>query len=299
MRKKQFDLHLHTYYSDGKDSPRKIFQLAKNAGLRLISITDHNSIGHVREEEALARKFRINYLPGVELSCKYEGRHIHLAGYGFNPNSGVLATTLQKIQRGRRKGILQVVSKLRKSGFHITSPEILGLKAEYYGLAHIIGLLMKKRNDRRRILSEVGSTDIFAIINHYFSAASDAYVPERYLPAVSAIKLIRRAGGIVALAHPGAHLRYQDDRLVAQLKKAGLECLEGFTPKHNWDQVVHYEMLAKKLNLIITAGSNFHEDFHQNDIPIVTPIGFMKTPGRIFDKFNSYARRKLGFRLQY
>lgn len=295
MLKKQFDLHLHSCYSDGKDLPEAIFRRARRARLSLISITDHNSISHIPEEKKLAVTHQLPYLPGVELSCVYEGRHIHLLGYGFDHTRSELKKIIAQIQAQRRADIFTIVRKLQTIGFDITTEELTRLKAEYYGLAHIIDILFKKPTEKRRILKEVGSRDIFAIINHYFAVAQEAYVPEQYLPAVKVIKLIRACGGITSLAHPGSHLAYRDDRLVAQLAACGLSGIEVFTPKHNWDQIIHYEILTKKLKLVATAGSNYHEDFHQHDIPIVTPIGFLKTPEEIFDRFMRYVVEKTKF----
>lgn len=299
MLKKQLDLHLHSYYSDGKDSPQTIFKRAKQVRLSLISITDHNSISHIAEEKKLSAAYRLNYLPGVELSCVYEGRHIHLLGYGFAALRPELKNIITRIQKQRRDGILLIIQKLRANGFDIGASELDSLHAEYYGLAHVIQILLKKPTEKRRILKEVGGGDIFSIINYYFSTAKEAYVPEQYLPAVKMIKLIAACGGITSLAHPGSHLKYGDDRLIAKLAACGLSGMEVFTPKHNWDQIIHYEILAKKLKLVSTAGSNYHEDFHQNDIPIVTPIGFLKTPEEIFDRFVNYLVKHTNFRPPY
>lgn len=299
MYKKQFDLHLHTFYSDGHNSPGVVLNRAKQSGLDLVAITDHNSSAHIGEELKQAERIRLNFLPGIELSCVYEGRHIHLLGYGFDHRDAELKKLLAKIQGRRRAGIFLITRKLRGLGFSIADAELKSLPTEYYGLTHIIHCLLKKPEERGRIIKEVGSADLFAIINHYFAAASEAYVPEDYLPAVKAIKLIRRIGGIVSLAHPGSHLTYKEDRLIEQLKACGLDALEVFTPKHNWDQIVHYEVLAKTLGLGVSGGSNYHEDFHQHDIPVVTPIGFLKTPPEIFDNFVSLLEKRTKFRLKY
>lgn len=291
ISKKQFDLHLHTNFSDGRESPKKVLSRAKKAGLSLVSITDHNSITHIEEEIEFARSLKLNTLPGVELSAIYQNRHLHLLGYGFKKTKA-LQSTLKQVQQKRKAGVLKIAAKLRHFGFEIEDKELTDLPTEYLGLAHIIRILLQKPAEKIRILKEAGSADIFAIINHYFSQAKEAYVPEDYLPAVRMIKLIRAQGGFVSLAHPGSHLGYHEDYIVHQLAACGLEAIEVFTPKHNWDQIIHYEMLAKKLNLVITAGSNYHEDFHQQDIPVVTPIGFLKTPARIFDDFMKFAKKK-------
>ncbi|MDP2933576.1 MAG: PHP domain-containing protein [bacterium] len=299
MQKKQFDLHLHTYYSDGKESPLSVLKMVKKAGLSLVSLTDHNSLSHILEAKKIAGRLRLNLISGIELSCIYQNKHLHLLGYAFDAKDGELKKVVHKIQARRKKGILKIAKKLRDLGFDIQNKELAALPAEYYGLAHIIRILQKKPRENRRILNEVGSSDIYAIINHYFAEAKEAYVPEDYLPAVKMIKLIRASGGFVSIAHPGSHLSYPEDGIIASLKACGLEAIEVFTPKHNWDQVVHYEMLAKKLKLTVTAGSNYHEDFHQQDIPIVTPLGFLKTPPEVLDNLLDFLKKRTGYKLLY
>jgi predicted metal-dependent phosphoesterase TrpH len=299
MPKKQFDLHLHTNYSDGKDTPAVVLKRAKQAGLGLTSITDHNTITHCNEELILADKYRVNFLPGIELSVIYEGVHLHLLGYGFNLKNRELGRVVGAMQKKRRTGIFLIAKKLRALGFDVQDGELKNLPAEYFGLAHIIHILLNKPSEKKRIITEVGSADIFAIIKYYFAQAQEAYVPEDYLPAVKMIKLIKSAGGIISIAHPGSHLRFRQDVLISQLAACGLDALEVFTPKHNWDQIVHYQILAKKLKLGVTVGSNYHEDFQQHDIPVITPIGFMKTPTEVFDNFIHFLYSKTKFRLKY
>lgn len=299
MYGKQLDLHLHTHYSDGKDSPEQVLTRAKSAGLKLVSIVDHNTCSHIGEELDLADRLNLNFLPGVEFSAIYEDRHIHLLGYAFDHKDRELKKMLSEIQERRRRGIFLTTKKLRRLGFDITDPELRILPTEYYGLTHIIHALLNKPAEKTRILKEVGSADLFAIINHYFAQAREAYVPEDYLPAVKVIKLVKRCGGIVSIAHPGSHLSYKEDPLIERLAACGLDAVEVFTPKHNWDQIVHYEVLARRLKMTTTVGSNYHEDFHEHDIPIVTPIGFLKTPPGIYDAFAEYLQAHTAFRLKY
>ncbi|MCL5435775.1 MAG: PHP domain-containing protein [Patescibacteria group bacterium] len=299
MYEKQFDLHLHTYYSDGKDSPKMVLVRAKENNLKLVSIVDHNTCSHIPEELEIADRLNLNLLPGVEFSAVYEGHHIHLLGYGFDYKNRELRTMLSEIKGRRRQGIFLITKKLRQLGFDIADSQLRALPTEYYGLTHIIHALLNKPAEKQRILKEVGSADLFAIINHYFSQAREAYVPEDYLPAVKVIKLVKSCGGIISIAHPGSHLSYKEDLLIEQLAACGLDAIEVFTPKHNWDQIVHYEVLAERLQMTITVGSNYHEDFHEHDIPIVTPLGFLKTPPAIYDAFAEYLKNHTTFRIKY
>lgn len=292
MQQTQFDLHLHSYLSDGKESPDTVLRRAKKAGLSLVSLTDHNTVTDVSSEAALARNLKLGFLSGVELSCELRGLHIHLLGYGFNPSDKRLRAALARIQRKRRAGILSMIGKLQRAGFAIAPRQLAALPTEYPGLVHVLHLLNQRAANRRKILHEARTDDLFPVINYYFSPNGIAYMPEPYFEAEAAIKLIHAAGGIAALAHPGSHLSYKQDNIIAALARHGLDGLEVFTPKHNWDDVIHYEMLARKLKLAVTAGSNYHEDFHRQDISTITPIGFLKAPAAIYQEFITYLQKR-------
>ena len=184
---------------------------------------------------------------------------------------------------------------LQKNGFPVSFTDIKKIRADYPGLAHVVKILLNDSAMKRKIKKDVGTTDIFSVINHYFSKGKSTYVEERFPSAKIVIKTVKKAGGIVSLAHPGFHLSFSEDKIVEKLKKYGLDCLEVFTPKHNWEQTIHYELLAKKLHLVITAGSDYHYIEHKTKIPLASPLGFQKIPPEVYDDFVNYLKKKTSY----
>ena len=296
MRLKQFDLHLHSYYSDGHDSLKKLVKRAKKAGFSLISITDHNTLEHLENCARIAKDLKINILPGAEIGVTINGKDLHLLAFGFEKNNSGIKKLFNYLKRKRKKEIEKITLRLRKNNFLITLDEINGIRADYPGLAHIVRIMLKKPAIKKRIKKEVGSSNVYSIINHYFSKGKLAYVQEKFPSAKTVIKTIKKAGGIVSLAHPGFHLSFSEDKIIQKLKKSGLDCLEVFTPKHNWEQTIHYELLSRKLNLVITAGSDYHFIEHKTLIPLASPLGFQKIPPGVYDDFLKYLKKKTDYK---
>ena len=296
---KQFDLHLHSYYSDGKDSPRQVLSRAKRAGLLLTALTDHNTLEHLSEARRAGEKLKINVLPAMEISAVFSGKQIHLLALCFDQRNKTLVKLITNLQKRRRKEIFRVTKKLRKLGFIIADEALTKIRPDYWEFSHVINLLLKNAANKKKILREVGDLDVFNIINAYFAKGKAAYVPEKFPSAIGVIKTIKQAGGITILAHPGFHLAFTDDSIIKQLASRGLDALEVFTPKHNWQQITHYEILAKKLKLAITAGSDYHAEIHKAHIPLGSPVGLLRLPNRVFNNFVKFLHSRMGYRSFY
>lgn len=298
MSHNQFDIHLHSSFSDGSESPESVLRIARRAGLFLVSITDHNTLKHLIPTEKLAAKLKIRSIPGVEIGTSYKNHELHILGYCFDRNNKTIKKLFADLKTKRDREVNTILAKLKILGFSVPRQKISGLSVQYLGLSHIIHILLGDKKHKKRILSELGTTDIFEIINKYFSPGKPAYVPEKFPGSLSVIRAIRRAGGFAVLAHPGFHLSFKEDRVIKDLAAAGLEGLEVFTPKHNWQQIVHYELLAKKLGLIITSGSDYHSRIHKV-IPLASPIGYLKIPAQTYNSFVHYLKRNKNCRIKF
>jgi len=217
-----------------------------------------------------------------------------LLGYCFNEKNSKLKRTLRQAQLTRKQDIKKIVKKLQKLGFLISNKQVFKYRADYLGLHHIVKALRSKKKNLKKIRREVGKLGVFDIVNSYLEFGRPAYIKERLMPTVKMIKLIKKAGGITALAHPGFHLSFSDDDIIKKLKSQGLDALEVFTPKHNWEQIEHYEILAKKLGLVITAGSDYHYDTHKAHIPLGNPVGVLNLPTSLRSDFINFLNKKTG-----
>ncbi|MCG2687052.1 hypothetical protein L6278_02875, partial [Candidatus Parcubacteria bacterium] len=113
---------------------------------------------------------------------------------------------------------------------------------------------------------------ITEIIAKYFIRNKKSICPETKISIEQAIKLIKSAGGQSVLAHPGQQLFWKDDNLIFELQKMGLDGVEAISSHHSWQEIEHWQKVAKELGLIITAGSDFHGDLPKEwGFPIQSP----------------------------
>ncbi|PIR96672.1 MAG: hypothetical protein COT91_05415 [Candidatus Doudnabacteria bacterium CG10_big_fil_rev_8_21_14_0_10_41_10] len=293
---KQLDLHLHSYYSDGRESVGKVFRRAKKAKISLVSLTDHNTTEHLDSAKITAKMLNLKLLPGAEISTIHRGKHFHVLAYGFDPKNQPLQQLLKSLQLKRRKEIMVGVEKIKKLGFRFNEKKLFHFPANYWGIDHLVRIITKTQSNKNRMKKEAGSLNIFKLINFYFAENKPAYIPEILPETEKVIRIIKKAGGFTVIAHPGYHLRFREDSVIHFLKRIGLDGLEVFTPKHNPKQIVHYAKLAKKLNMVVTAGSDYHLNIQKHRIPLPYPVKNLRLPPKIYDDFMHYLHRK-GIRL--
>ncbi len=263
--KKYCDLHIHSSCSDGGLTPLEILTLAQKIGLQAISITDHNTVEGVKIAKKEAKRFGIEVLPGIELDTTYKGYDFHILGYSMNFSNKKFIETLEKIREERKEREIEMAKKMRNLGFKIDLKKLkdqalIAVLAKY----HIAWLLMKRPENRIKVYQEVGPyPTIHDIINYYLKRGRPAYVPKKILKVDEIIKLIKDAGGIPILAHPGLihpdwKVTFESDKILMDLVKKGIQGFEVYTPKNTPPERKHYKALAKKLKVFITGGSDFH-----------------------------------------
>ncbi len=244
------DLHMHTTASDGLYSPNEVVQMGYKLGLAAVAITDHDTVAGIEEAQFASEKLPMEVIPGVEISTREQGKEIHVLGYFIDPQDHSFTTFLSRQRNVRQRRNEMVIEKLRSLGISITMDEVLHKQKSKtgpinVGRPHIAEVLVDK--------GIVHSMD--EAFEKYLGEGGMAYcTPPRVTPA-EAIKRIREAGGVPVLAHPGL---YGDDQLVEKIIQEGLAGLEVYHPDHTQKMEQNYLQLAKKHNLIITGGSDFH-----------------------------------------
>ena len=254
---KKIDLHTHTIFSDGTDSPSEIIEKARTAGLDLLSVTDHDSIRAGLEIPSLLKQLpadqRTAFIRGVEFSCRDELGKYHILGYGYDPDIPGIAEVVAKGHEMRMQKTNARLTFLEEAfGFKFTEEEVEELLArDNPGKPHIANLM---------------------VLHGYASDKKDAisnYINKKKLKNVhvhpqEAIEGILKSGGIPVLAHPsygdGDQLiigEEMEQRLL-RLMDFGLKGLEafysGFTPKIQSETL----LLAERYDLYVTAGSDYH-----------------------------------------
>lgn len=243
------DLHLHTTYSDGTDSPARVIERAKEAALACISITDHDTVEGVLPTQALGLENGIEVISGIELSTVTSNREIHLLGYLFDCDYPPLKTYLTSVKQRRIERIGEMVHKLNTLGLrNIHLDEVLQESSgASVGRPHLASVMIKK-----------GLVNGFQqAFDRYLADDAPAFVQGFKLETNDAIRLIREANGVAVLAHPMVTLV---DEMILSMKEAGLGGIEVFYPNVSENITSFYSNIAKKYNLIATGGSDAHGD---------------------------------------
>jgi predicted metal-dependent phosphoesterase TrpH len=242
----QADLHTHTLHSDGLLSPEEIIAAASAAGLRAVSITDHDGISALEAAAGAAGAAGIELVPGVELSVDIDGRDVHLLGYFVDPSSPRLIDHLALYRQRRSTRAQEIVRKLNALNIGITWEAVLGqARGAAVGRPHVAEALL-----------EEGYVDTYEdAFQMYIGNEKPCYVRKVPVSPEEAIEVVHAAGGLAVLAHPGM---YTPGSTVEALVAAGLDGIETVHPKHAPDQVRHYQRKVMDLGLIETGGSDFH-----------------------------------------
>ena len=243
------DLHAHTTRSDGNTPPRDLVRLARTVGVHVLAITDHDTTEAIPEclEEGHAQGVRI--IPAIEMSSRFEGRDVHLLGFGLDHTSPALNSRLAALHEERRTRVNRICGKLAALGVALEPAEVLReAGGKSVGRRHIARALVKKGVVR----------SIEEAFRKYLAERSPANEPATEMTPAEAANLITNHGGLPVLAHPGF---LDDDACVERiLDGAPLRGIEVF---HRYDSPrkhLAYLDMARRRNLLVTGGSDYHGD---------------------------------------
>lgn len=246
-RHRVIDLHSHSTASDGQHGPAEVAALAAAAGVAVWSLTDHDSLAGLAAAAEAAPAQGLRFVPGVELSVHLDRREVHVLGHFVDPTSKVLRSFEDLLAEKRRQRMGEIVHKLAGVGVALTPDEIERFSGgKTLGRPHVARALVA----RGLVLTVKEAFD------RYLGEGRPAYVGRHRLTAREAIELIRGAGGAATLAHPGVNRIERGD--VERLKAWGLAGLETYHPEHNPSVEAKYARIARELDLVPTAGSDFH-----------------------------------------
>ncbi|HEV3295475.1 MAG TPA: PHP domain-containing protein [Streptosporangiaceae bacterium] len=247
----RIDLHSHSTASDGTDPPAEVMCRARAAGLDVIALTDHDTLaGHAEARAALPPG--LSLVPGLELSCRLDGRSVHLLGYHADPAHPGLAAELLAITTDRLRRSRDMVARLRELGVGISWEQVAALAGD--------GVVGRPHIARTMVAAGAIADPAEAFTPEWIGTGGRAYVG-RYAPDPErAVRLIRAAGGVSVLAHPAAPTRGWTipDEAVARLAQAGLGGLEVSHPDHDHAQRLRLASLAATLGLAASGGSDDH-----------------------------------------
>ncbi len=272
------DLHSHTTASDGTQPPAYNVQMAKEAGLAGIAITDHDTVSGIAEALSEGERLGVLVVPGVEISTVADQQDIHVLGYYINVQDPVFLKRLAMLRSTRDLRNEMIVEKLQQLGLSITMDEVTaGLGRvlqdnETIGRPHIADLMVRKQY----------VNSIEEAFDKYLGKQGAAYVNPPRIHPKEAIEWIKESGGCAVLAHPGL---YHKDELVEQLILDGLDGIEVYHSDHSDADETRYLEMALRHNLIVTAGSDFHGERH--GVVFHAQIGSRKIDAAVLQQLKS------------
>ena len=262
------DLHLHTNFSDGTLSPQELVNISLKKKLAAIAVSDHDTVEAIEPAIKAADSKDIEVLPAIELSADYDAKEVHILGYLIDYKSQKLLDKLTFLNQKRVERIVQMIKKLK---------EFNGIDIEFDEIKEISGKGTISRLHLARLMVRKGYVkSIIEAFAKYIGDRSLAYVCGFHFSPPEAIKLIEDIKGISVLAHPYT-MRSQE--LIAGLVDCGLKGIEVYYPEHSPSQTVYYENLAKKYNLLVTGGSDYH-----GEIKPGVQLGSIKVPYELVER---------------
>lgn len=247
------DLHTHSLHSDGLTTPRENAALAARAGLRAIALTDHDTLDGLEEAEQACAEHGLELIPGIELSAEVDEVSVHVLGYWPDPDHLELRAECRRLRTERDRRAAVMVQRLVEVGFDITLERVRAIAGDApVGRPHLAAALL-----------EIGAVpDFETAFSDWIGDGGRAYEPKRALHPVAAVRLLRSAGAVPVLAHPGASGRGDGGgvplELVKEMVAAGLAGVEADTPAHEPLVADRWRIVAQERHLVVTGSSDFH-----------------------------------------
>ena len=247
----RIDLHTHSTASDGTDSPAELVRAAGAAGLDVVALTDHDTVGGHAEALA-ALPAGLTLVTGAELSCRLDGVSLHMLAYLFDPAEPELARERELVRDDRVPRAQGMVRKLQELGVPVTWERVAEIAGDgAVGRPHIATAMV-----------EAGVVDTVsdAFTAEWIAGDGRAYVDKHELNPFDALRLIKGAGGVAVFAHPLAVKRGRcvPESAVAALAEAGLDGIEADHMDHDPATRAHLHGLAAELGLLATGSSDYH-----------------------------------------
>jgi 3',5'-nucleoside bisphosphate phosphatase len=256
-----YDLHTHTFFSDGTTSPEDNIRRALEIGLDGIGVTDHDTTEGWERALAAAEGTDLEVVPGAELSAELDGWSVHVLGYWFDPRHPELAAEMVRLREERDRRAIEIVERFVDLGIPITMERVRELAGRApVGRPHLATAVV-----------ETGAAgSVSEVFDRWLHDGGPAYVAKYAVDPVRCVELVVAAGGVTVLAHPGLYGPPEepgiDPETIADMTTAGLAGIEADHPDHAPAQRRHFRDVAAAHDLVVTAGSDYHGDRKDLDL---------------------------------
>lgn len=267
------DLHVHSTASDGTYTPSELIGMAKQLNLSAIALTDHDTIDGIEEAVAKASSSSVTLIPGIELSCGYGSREIHMLGLNIDYTNQHFIQHIEYMRQTRYTRNLEIIEKFHDIGIDISYEEMNTMFEDtVITRTHFAAYLYRKGH----------VTSVKDAFDRYLNDYGCCYVPRFLIPAHETIQIIHEASGFAVLAHPVRYHMGADEtsKMVSALSRSGLDGIEALYSTYTNSDEIFMRRLAKENHLFITGGSDFHGD-NKPRIQLGSGMGRLKVPAEL------------------
>ncbi len=241
------DLHSHTTASDGELSAEELLRTAAAAGVRVLSVTDHDTVSGLEAAQQAATRYGVELVCGIEVSIRWQGREVHILGHFVDPTHAPLATFGAQLKGERFRRMERMLERARHLGFPVQMDDVIAIA----GPAHL------GRPHLARLFVERGYCTSTQEVFRRFLQDNGPIAVERFeVSFKTAVSLIHESGGTATVAHPGLSKITEND--LREMAALGLDGVEIEHLEHPPSQRAKYHAVASSLGLIATAGTDFH-----------------------------------------
>jgi predicted metal-dependent phosphoesterase TrpH len=245
------DLHTHTTASDGRLTPSDLVARAASAGVDVLGLTDHDTVGGCAAAAQACAERQMAFVPGIEITAVVGEADVHVLGYFVDVESTTLRRFLSAQRQHRVDRLREIIDRLSARGIVLDAAAIL--QPALADTSKSVG----RPWIARAMVAAGHVSDISEAFNRWLSQGRPAFVPRIGASPEEVFARIHEAGGLVSLAHPG--VTAIDDRIPAYAA-AGMDAIEVYHSDHDEAATTRYLALARRLDLAVTGGSDFHAD---------------------------------------
>ena len=264
------DLHTHSVFSDGTDTPARLIELAAEAGLSAVALCDHNTVAGLPDFLEAAKDSAVEAVPGVEISTDYADKELHILALFVQPQHYAAVTALlAEGDRRKEQSNIDLVAALNAAGYALSYEQIKAKTPQgHINRAHIAAEML-----------ELGYVEsVQAAFRTLLSPKHGLYHPPKRIDAYDAIRFIKSIGAVAVLAHP--FLSMDENLLRAFLPRAveaGLDAMEVFYSKYTEETTLLAVKIAEEYGILPSGGSDYHGG-NKPDIAIGIGRGDLKIP---------------------
>jgi len=278
---KAIDLHSHTTASDGIKTPIELIDFSIKNSIGALAICDHDTVDGLNEAVNYTKDKSLILIPGIEFSVQYSGGTFHLLGLNLDFTQKDLLSETVKLKKIRDNRIYKIIDDLNSNGIDITFEDVKEFNSGgAFGRPHVARALVKKGY----------SKNTKSVFEDFLVKGKPGYIKKEKITLERALELIKKAGGVSSIAHP-ATLNIPMENFEEKLKgfvSIGVQGIEAYAHMHSNEDIAKYLSLAKKYNLLVTGGSDYHGD--KDEV-----IGFYgderQIPVNLYDNLISFIKK--------